>query len=306
MLLSSYLYIIIIYYYKIIYITFWEFRPNLSISERYERCSTPQRLPSGPYAAHMPWSRTGVKATSQKYSGVWSRDPNGKKTEGGGRPPKRLFLGLGSRPAASLRSPDAPAHAPTTPRTPTSRASVKGRDSTVVMEPDGRQIDAASATLRLRPNNPLDFLAHRCPQQRHGAGRDRRHWPHTDAPQPVMQCAGGCRLPGAERVLAKGGNHAPACKKTKSSMAPNRPRAPLQRPRAAAPPRPHQVHCAYHPRGHRQRQQRRYRPEMATSRPRNPWRGRGAVAQVRPRALWRPPSARRGYLQAHIAGAGAT
>ena len=152
MLLSSYLYIIIIYYYKIIYITFWEFRPNLSISERYERCSTPQRLPSGPYAAHMPWSRTGVKATSQKYSGVWSRDPNEKNT-GGGRPPKRLFLGLGSRPAASLRSPDAPAHAPTTPRTPASRASVKGRDSTVVMKPDGRQIDAASAALRL-PEQP--------------------------------------------------------------------------------------------------------------------------------------------------------
>jgi len=156
----------------------------------------------------------GSKQPAKNILGSGHVTPTEKNT-GGGRPPKRLFLGLGSRPAASLRSPDAPAHALTTPRTPASRASVKGRDSTVVMEPDGRQIDAASAALRLRPNNALDSLAHRCPQQRHGAGRDRRHWPHTDAPQPVMQCAGGCRLPGAARVLAKGGNHAPACKKNK-------------------------------------------------------------------------------------------
>ena len=106
-----------------------------------------------------------------------------------------------------------PAHAPTTPRTPASRASVKDRDSAVVLVPDGPQIDASSATLRLRPNNPLDSLAHQFPQQRHGAGLDRRHWPRTDALQPVLQRAGGCRLPGAARVLAKGGNHAPAYQK---------------------------------------------------------------------------------------------
>jgi len=72
------------------------------------------------------------------------------KNTGGGRPPKRRFLGLGSRLAVSLRSPDALIHAPTTSRIPASRASVKGRDSAVVMEPDGRQIDASSAALRLR------------------------------------------------------------------------------------------------------------------------------------------------------------
>jgi len=148
------------------------------------------------------------------------------KNTGGGRPPKRHFLGLGSRLAASLRSPDALTHAPATPRTPASRASVKHRDSTVLMEPDGRQIDASSAALRLRPNNPLDSLARRCPQQRHGAGLDRRRSPHPEALQPVLQRAGGCRLPGAARVLARGGNHAPVCQKKNPSMAPNRPRAP--------------------------------------------------------------------------------
>jgi len=35
-------------------ISHWAFSPNLGISERYERCSTPQRLPSGSYATHMP------------------------------------------------------------------------------------------------------------------------------------------------------------------------------------------------------------------------------------------------------------
>jgi len=68
------------------------------------------------------------------------------KNTGGGRPPKRPFLGLGlgSRLAASLRSPDALAHAPTTPHTrPASQDSVKDRDSAVVTEPDGRQIDAS-------------------------------------------------------------------------------------------------------------------------------------------------------------------
>jgi len=103
--------------------------------------------------------------------------PTAKNT-GGGRPPKRLFLGRGlTRLAVSLRSPDAPIHAPTTLRTPASRASLKGRDSAVVMEPDGPQIDASSAALRLRPNNLLNSLARCCPQQRHGAGLVRRHWP---------------------------------------------------------------------------------------------------------------------------------
>jgi len=226
----------------------------------------------------------GSKQPANNIMGSGHVTPTAKNT-GGGRPPKRLFLGLGSRLAASLRSPDALTHAPTTPRTPTSRASVKDRDSTVVMEPDGRQIDTSSAALRLRPNNPLDSLTRCCPQHHHGAGLDRRHWPRTNAPQPLLRRAGGYRLPGAARVLAKGVNHAPACKKKNPTMVPNRPRAPPQRPRAAASPHPHQVHCTYHSRGHRQHQQRLCRPEMVTSRPRNPWRGRGAAAQVRPRAL---------------------
>jgi len=81
----------------------------------------------------------------------------------GGAIPKRLFLGLGSRLAVSLRSPNALIYAPTTPRTPASRASIKGRDSAVVMEPDDRQLDASSAALRLRPNNPLNSLTHYYP-----------------------------------------------------------------------------------------------------------------------------------------------
>jgi len=136
--------------------------------------------------------------------------PTAKKTGEG--TPKRAM----SRPGGAWRPPPQLRRArprPNYPRTPASRASVKGRDPAVVMEPDGRQIDASSAALRPRPNNPLDSLARCCPQQRHGAGPDRRNWPRTGAPQPVMQRAWGCRLPGAARVLAKGGNHAPACKK---------------------------------------------------------------------------------------------
>ena len=102
----------------------------------------PKRPIRSPYAMV---THRGQSNQPKIFWGLVTR-PQRKQNTGGGRPPKRLFLGLGSRPAASLRSPDAPAHSPTTPRTPTSRASVKGRDYTVVMEPD-----IAKSTLRLRP-----------------------------------------------------------------------------------------------------------------------------------------------------------
>jgi len=108
--------------------------------------------------------------------------------------------------------------------------------------------------LQLRPNNPLDSLAHRCPQQRHGAGRDCWHWPHTDAPQPVMQCAGGCRLPAAARARPR--KRREPCTGMQKNKIIDGPKSTARPPPAAlrgVPPRPHQVHCTYHPRGHRQR-----------------------------------------------------
>jgi len=98
-----------------------------------------------------------------------------------------------------------------------------------------------------------------------------------------MPVAAASQVPPASSQKA-GTMHQHAKKKTQS-MAQNRPPPPPQRPRAAALPQPHQVYCTYHPLGHRQRQQRRCRREMVRSRPRNPWRGRGAAAEVRPRAL---------------------
>jgi len=109
-------------------VSHWAFSPNLGISERYERCSTPRRLPSSSYATHMPCPRTGVKTPSQKYSGVWLRDPKGKKYRGGADPPKGFFSALGAawRPpsATPMRSPTPqPPYVPL-PVEPASKAAI--------------------------------------------------------------------------------------------------------------------------------------------------------------------------------------
>jgi len=199
----------------------------------------------------MPCPRTGVVTPSQKYSGVRSRDPNGKKYRGGGPTPKKAFSRLWE-PSGDLPPQPRCAHPrPNHPRTPASRASVKGRDSAVVMEPDGPQIDASSAAATEQPARlPRLPLPPTTPWCRTGLPALAPHGRPTTR-DAACRRAGGCRLPGAARVLAQCGNHAPACKK-KLNRKPQTDRAPLsQRPRAAASPHPHQVHCTYHSRGHR-------------------------------------------------------
>ena len=91
----------------------WAFSPNLGISERYERCSTPQRLPSSSYATHMPWSRTGVEPANN-IMGSGHVTPTAKNTGGGADPPKGCFSALG----AAWRSPSAAPMRSSTPQPP--------------------------------------------------------------------------------------------------------------------------------------------------------------------------------------------
>ena len=151
--------------------------------------------------------------------------PTAKNT-GGGRPPKRLFLDRGSRLAVSLRSPDAPIHAPTTLRTPASRASVKGRDSADVMEPDGppnRRFVCGPATATEQPaQHPRPLLPPTTPWCRPGSPALAPHGRSTTR-------AAACRRLPPPRRRARPRKRREPCtgiKKKNQSMAPNRPRAP--------------------------------------------------------------------------------